>query len=112
MPRIRTRLDLLQHSLPRQPQVFFLTEGGSLRRTQLRIVLRLVIGLRLLGFNRFALPSPSHFVIIVPGLAPALHRNKNQTTGRSGKRSLAAVESCSKKRMTEKIALHFLTLWL
>jgi hypothetical protein len=60
--RIRGPLELLQHSLPRQSKTLAFSQAGRrLGRQPGPRMRRLLIGLRLLGFDGFALPSPRHF---------------------------------------------------
>ena len=62
MSRIRGALKLLQHSLARQSKSLpFSDTGRRLCRQSGPRLRRLFIGLRLLGFDGFALPSPGHF---------------------------------------------------
>jgi hypothetical protein len=69
MARIHARFHLPQHSLPGKTQVFFFPHHGRFFRAQPGMrFLGCFVGLGLLRFHRFAFPSSSHEVIIVPEL--------------------------------------------
>jgi hypothetical protein len=66
MPLIAGRFQLLQHSLAREAQTLPLALAGSCFAGQLGTTGGVLLtSIRLLCFNRFALPPTSHVLIIV-----------------------------------------------